>query len=545
MILNRSYSYKDVLTKASITIQIIEDVAIYKAQIFSSNGNVFGTSDKSTDINLVVWKGLVDITEKFSDIVWRRFTSNESGYQEDLNWGDKFLNQKSFTLTREDINERAKIQVEVYAPINGKRQLVAVDYINFIDVNDLQGSPTPPENPNQGDLWLDNSVIPPRLMMWDNDLQSWVEVTVAGKDRRNLLRNSNFYKATTDYWEIVNNPILEIESLNAKKWLRIKSETSKPNLCGIKQIVKNAIAKSNYAFQMLSKVYNQSIAPEGNALVSFYSIDSNNIKTLLKEEIFDITNDAAVFTSTFTTLEDTKSIEVNISGEKNKIFNFLVTNTKLENYSVATEWELAIEDIQDALDNKVGNTPEEVFNSLTDNGKMQGIYVDIDEQGRKNFYFNATYIKSGKLLGEYIEARNLTVINDNGDTTLKIDSKGNVDIKAAKLQIISSSSSDSNEKWEDAAGVSDIAWKVEIISTNGMIFKNNIMETTLVAKVYKGKHDVTDEINASRFTWKRTSNDNEEDEIWNANKGKGVKSIVITTSDIYQRATFTCEIEDE
>ena len=545
MILNRSYSYKDVLTKASITIQIIEDVAIYKAQIFSSNGNVFGTSDKSTDINLVVWKGLVDITEKFSDIVWRRFTSNESGYQEDLNWGDKFLNQKSFTLTREDINERAKIQVEVYAPINGKRQLVAVDYINFIDVNDLQGSPTPPENPNQGDLWLDNSVIPPRLMMWDNDLQSWVEVTVAGKDRRNLLRNSNFYKATTDYWEIVNNPILEIESLNAKKWLRIKSETSKPNLCGIKQIVKNAIAKSNYAFQMLSKVYNQSIAPEGNALVSFYSIDSNNIKTLLKEEIFDITNDAAVFTSTFTTLEDTKSIEVNISGEKNKIFDFLVTNTKLENYSVATEWELAIEDIQDALDNKVGNTPEEVFNSLTDNGKMQGIYVDIDEQGRKNFYFNATYIKSGKLLGEYIEARNLTVINDNGDTTLKIDSKGNVDIKAAKLQIISSSSSDGNEKWEDAAGVSDIAWKVEIISTNGMIFKNNIMETTLVAKVYKGKHDVTDEINASRFTWKRTSNDNEEDEIWNANKGKGVKSIVITTSDIYQRATFTCEIEDE
>ena len=42
-------------------------------------------------------------------------------------------------------------------------------------------------------------------------------ITIAGKDRRNLLRNSNFYKATTDYWEAVNNPILEIESLNAKK----------------------------------------------------------------------------------------------------------------------------------------------------------------------------------------------------------------------------------------------------------------------------------------------------------------------------------------
>ena len=45
----------------------------------------------------------------------------------------------------------------------------------------------------------------------------WVEVTIAGRVSRNLLRNSNFYKATTDYWEAVNNPILEIESLNAKK----------------------------------------------------------------------------------------------------------------------------------------------------------------------------------------------------------------------------------------------------------------------------------------------------------------------------------------
>ena len=43
-----------VLTKASITIQIIEDVAIYKAQIFSSNGNIFGANDKTSEIHLVV-----------------------------------------------------------------------------------------------------------------------------------------------------------------------------------------------------------------------------------------------------------------------------------------------------------------------------------------------------------------------------------------------------------------------------------------------------------------------------------------------------------
>ena len=208
---------------------------------------------------------------------------------------------------------------------------------------------------------------------------------------------------------------------------------------------------------MLSEVYIQSAAPEGNALVTFYSIDDNNTKTLLHEEVYDIVNNAKIFTSTFTTLENTKSIEVNISGEKNKAFDFLVTNTKLENYLIATEWELAIEDIQDALDNKVGNTHEEVFNSLTDDGKMQGMYVDIDEHGRKNFYFNATYIKSGKLLGDYIDAKNLKVVKDNGDVTLNIDSKGNVDIKARKMQILVSNDETEEEEFEDAAGVSDIA----------------------------------------------------------------------------------------
>lgn len=51
---NRSYSLKDVLVRASFTIQIIEDVAIYKAQIFSSNGNIFGTNDKESELHLVV-----------------------------------------------------------------------------------------------------------------------------------------------------------------------------------------------------------------------------------------------------------------------------------------------------------------------------------------------------------------------------------------------------------------------------------------------------------------------------------------------------------
>ena len=113
------------------------------------------------------------------------------------------------------------------------------------------------------------------------------------------------------------------------------------------------------------------------------------------------------------------------------------------------------------------------------------------------------------------------------------------------MQILVSNDETEEEEFEDAAGVSDIAWKIDIISTNGLVFKNNTVSTVLKAIVYKGKRNVTETINASRFTWKRISNSEEDDIRWNETKGKGVKEITLTTSDVYQRATFICEIEDE
>ena len=51
----------------------------------------------------------------------------------------------------------------------------------------------------------------------------------------------------------------------------------------------------------------------------------------------------------------------------------------------------------------------------------------------------------------------LKVVKDNGDVTLNIESKGNVDIKARKMQILVSNDETEEEEFEDAAGVSDIA----------------------------------------------------------------------------------------
>lgn len=526
---NRSYTHRDVLTRASITLQIIDETVLYKAQLYSSNGNIFSQRDESSEVYVRVYKGVDDITNKFTDIVWKRFTSDSQNNEEDLAWGEQHAGKTDIIITKEDIRSKANIQVEVYSIINGERTLVAADFITFIDINDLQGSDTPPENPKDGDLWLDTSVVPPRLMVWDSNLGMWIEVAVAGKDRRNLLRNSNFYKKSFDFWSPVNNPILEIESMSGKKWARIKSNAIKNDYCGISQTV-NATAKGQYSFQMLSEIYIQSAHPNGDALVVFYSIDEHGKRTLIKEENYDLGTEVKTYTSTFSSLNDTQKIEVVISGSENSTFDFVVTNLKLENHPVPTEWELAIEDMQDALDQKVGNTAEEVFDSLTDGGKMQGIYVDIDEHGQKNYYVS----------GRYIDAYNLQVRRKSDNVqTLKIDEFGNVSIRATSLQIVGDTGA-----FEDAATESDIAWKVEIVSSNGLIFKNNIIDTVLSAKVYKGKKEMTDELDASKFTWKRTSTNKERDARWNDLEGVGVKEITITREDVNQRATFSCEISD-
>ncbi len=53
-------------------------------------------------------------------------------------------------------------------------------------------------------------------------------------------------------------------------------------------------------------------------------------------------------------------------------------------------------------------------------------------------YIDGTYIRSGKVSGEYIDARNLTVTNTAGQKTLAVDNTGNVDMNVRSLSILGS-----------------------------------------------------------------------------------------------------------
>lgn len=87
------------------------------------------------------------------------------------------------------------------------------------------------------------------------------------------------------------------------------------------------------------------------------------------------------------------------------------------------------------------------------------------------------------------------------------------------------------------------AIRTEVISSNGTAFRNDVIDSTLTARVYKGNVDITDTINQSCFKWKRKSNNSEKDAVWNLKYSTyGSNIINITSEDVDSKAVFSCDV---
>lgn len=88
-------------------------------------------------------------------------------------------------------------------------------------------------------------------------------------------------------------------------------------------------------------------------------------------------------------------------------------------------------------------------------------------------------------------------------------------------------------------------YNVELISSNGLIFKNGVISTIIHAIVFKGNENITDLLDANQFRWTKTNADGSPDLVWNAMHAGGTKSIIIEADDVNKRATFSCDIIEE
>ena len=87
-------------------------------------------------------------------------------------------------------------------------------------------------------------------------------------------------------------------------------------------------------------------------------------------------------------------------------------------------------------------------------------------------------------------------------------------------------------------------YNIEISTKDSTIISEDADQATLVCKVYSWDTDITDTLDAKLFNWKRTSGDEDADEIWNAMQDHlGVKSITIDAVDVIGNSSFICEVD--
>ena len=67
--------------------------------------------------------------------------------------------------------------------------------------------------------------------------------------------------------------------------------------------------------------------------------------------------------------------------------------------------------------------------------------------------------------------------------------------------------------WLEKSAAGKDAIIVNIMSSNGNIFQNGSVATTLTAYVIKGDTDITDSVPSSRFSWEKESDNSDTDKI--------------------------------
>ena len=82
-----------------------------------------------------------------------------------------------------------------------------------------------------------------------------------------------------------------------------------------------------------------------------------------------------------------------------------------------------------------------------------------------------------------------------------------------------------------------------IKTSNGNIFKNNLINTVLTATLWRGGKEIDTDGSQFSYIWTKTDADGNADTLWNQAHTYSSKSITVTQQDIFRRAQFECNIK--
>lgn len=168
----------------------------------------------------------------------------------------------------------------------------------------------------------------------------------------------------------------------------------------------------------------------------------------------------------------------------------------------------------------------------------EGTGVLIDENGIHESAIDDGLIKNDMLAGGITKDKlgfNIIEADENGNVdaaVIKINGEG-LDVKYTTIE---RNISNLNQKIED-----NIQFRLELFSSDGIIFTNGVIDTYIQVTLYKGNDDVTTDYEDSCFVWSKQSSDADLDDYWNSQHQTGTKTLHITNEDVYRRAQFRCD----
>lgn len=136
---------------------------------------------------------------------------------------------------------------------------------------------------------------------------------------------------------------------------------------------------------------------------------------------------------------------------------------------------------------------------------------------------------------------NTITIGASGVTLTAASAKQNKNIAALEDDILGQTS-----KIESISGKVDTInsqkmYHTELVVDGVSIFKDKGQSSRMHCKVFSWDKDITDTLEADNFIWHRKSSDDAADAEWDK-AHRGIKTIIITTEDVQDNASFYCEI---
>ena len=160
--------------------------------------------------------------------------------------------------------------------------------------------------------------------------------------------------------------------------------------------------------------------------------------------------------------------------------------------------------------------------------------------------YDTAITADGQIVADFITSGTLVANIIKAGVLQSQDGSSYWDLETGEVVLRAYATTESVEQMEERVSTIEDQkmYRLVISSSNGNIFKNGIINTTLYATVFSWDENITDTLDPNQFIWTRVSDDAAADTVWNADHAGGTKSIVITSDDVTARATFFCDLID-